>query len=355
MTTSTTTHTNGYQHVSGETLNLDNDVGFQELWWAIRPSMQSIRDYAPHLSYDECGERWDKAAAKAQELFDRVKKLPSGKDSMRDYDLEITRWGIYASQQDQDLANAIMCHRRIHGDVLDQAKALNIEYLLDVIASAKPGKHGRDATVEDFEDTPSAEIFAKLGLSVKRLVRIVDDDGSGKYHIETTGSENVYVGPIGVIASQNRFRSAVGDATGRFPKRVTKDAWDAISQKLLDATETLRPGDPGHPRSQTIADETRGLVRDYFETFKTVRYDLDKNDTPSDLGHRFDAFVKDGKHHLFISELSAWIADHTGERIAAKVLGPRLREAGFEHDPNCWVDGRRRKVWKVDSRIIGQW
>ena len=353
MTTSTTTHTNGYRHDSDPPLELELNKSRLD---------KSAGDQA--ASYYRMHHDLATDKNPALDIAEHRVKLPNGKNSMSDYDLAIAiplaNWGC----SDQAIADEIIKHRHYQDNENDLEKAFDSDYMTDLIRRAKttPARRSTnnrslyvtDRTAEDFDDTPAYYIFESLGLNIERLVKIVDDDGRGKFHIVTSDGETVFVGGAGVVMSENRFRVAVADAVGVVLKPQPRGVWPSIAQKLFDITETLRPGDPGHPRSQTIADETRGWVRDYFESFKTVRYD-DAEDAPSDVGHRFDPFARDGKHHIFITELSAWIADHTGERIAAKVLGPRLREAGFEHDPNCWVDGRRRKVWKVDSRIIGQW
>ena len=227
MTTSTTTHTNGYRYVVAETFELDPSLAIWETDW--------------NNALTEGRSEFEKPL---NDIFRHHKKLPNGKNSMADYDLALAKyaiatWSFWSGNRwkDQQIAHLIILHRKLVGIESDLEKAVDVEYVTDIIKKAR--NRDREPTAEDFDDTPAYYIFESLGLNIERLVKIVEDDGRGKYHIATSDGETVFVGGAGVVMSENRFRVAVADAIGIVMKPQPRGVWPSIAQKLFDVTEDV--------------------------------------------------------------------------------------------------------------------
>jgi len=293
----------------------------------------------------------------ARATYEHRKPLPSNDDSMSAYDLALASYAVAHGRSDQDIADMIIYHRRTKGDADDLEKGARVDYVQRTIVRARNGNTDAPVTKEQIEEKPIKDVLDQLGVSVKRIVKLVDDHGdAGRYRLETPDG-NIEMGGIDTITSESKWRNIIADATQVLPKRVPRGTWDSMAQRLLDIVVTLRPGDPGHPQTQTEVVETVEWLRDYFNTHGFAVIDdgsvvVDGEQSEEDIGvviERRIPFQITGERHIFIDHLIKWVDANRGVRLMQRIMGSRLRDAGMENG-RTYLGGARVTTWFISDR-----
>lgn len=175
------------------------------------------------------------------------------------YDMSLATMAAQAEWTDQEIADLLIAHRRKH----DADLKLREDYYQRTIDRARaPGTTA--AAIEQLGQSADVnatlEIISQLlGIQIDRMFRY---DTNPVTFGAMVDYREIRLGEADGINSQTKFRNKMAGATLVNINVLNKEAWVAVSQKLLDICETVDMGEETRP-----AAELWQLLLDYLAEY----------------------------------------------------------------------------------------
>lgn len=270
--------------------------------------------------------------------------------SLSTYDLSLASLALGAAWDDQEIADLLIAHRRMAGDI---GKALRLDYIERTIATARAARtdglpdaradlRGIETDAETAEDALS-RIRSQLRVPLRRIVRLGDEQPL--YALILDDGLEIILGRSSDLLQQTRVRALVLDATrGLVLPRLKGERWDAIVGLVVAHAEALGADEVAEIDLVSI---TNGWIHDYLADCPKP---LDVSDDTLRSGSPLRG--EDGSVLINAPELARWVSLYRSEKLTTRELALRLRACG--HQP-ARIDygperGRRtRRLWKVSA------
>jgi hypothetical protein len=187
------------------------------------------------------------------------------------------------------------------------------------------------------------EILGVLSRTTKiPLTRVVKYSGDDpRYRLETQLG-NIQLGNVNGLIAQNKLRSSIAAATGKYLRHFEADEWPPIAQLLLEACEEVERG-----QDATLAGMMSVWLRAYLR-------DKPPHETLEEADEGREPFQQGDGVFVFADNLRQWLGVQQGERLPRNVLTADLRAFGakpeqFELD----VKGKRttRSAWRIPAGL----
>lgn len=268
------------------------------------------------------------------------------------YDMSLASFAASAGWADQEIADLLIASRRKHGDDLK----LRHDYYSRTISRARE-RHARDKAADEMEDVVDELKDAKvsgddeevkhrrratmdalsnqLGIEILHFVKYLADPPS---YSMVTPTQEIHIGAISSILTQQKLREAVAQATGHIIDRFSRQSWDRISQAILDACEDQ---DTGMEATEA------GLVYVWLTEYLLARPPVTDAEEAVLSGH---PITDEHGVHIFGASLRHWLWVARGERVSSRELGRMLRAYGCAPSRlNIMVEGSRstRSAWTL--------
>lgn len=246
--------------------------------------------------------------------------------SESEYELSLATIAVAHGWSDQEIADLIVAHRRLHKHDL----LLNrISRVAVTIAKARRGfeeerahaalstQTGANSDVGGGKLAPGQvlkNVAKALGLGILRIVRYLDDPPEYRLLLE---DGEISLGEVKNILNPTAFRASVAAASGTLIRRYKNKEWDPIAQGILLACE-----DEGLGVESTVAARVTNWLRDYFEAAPpfTSRDDAIPHKAP---------FLWDGTAAFFLESFRQWLDVYRCEKFkSTKALGKVVRAGG---------------------------
>lgn len=266
------------------------------------------------------------------------------------YDLSLASMLVRAGATDQDIANSIFAWRKKHNE--DLKKAERRDYLMRTISMAR-SQSVSDAALDDVislaaqqepetairEDQETgdqrkkrieqiANISKALGISIKRIMKHGLE--SSTYSIELANGQDVTIGGIEAMFSQDRFRGKIADCTTIVIRQFKKPVWSSFVGVMLSSAVVIENSEATRSGEMTEWLE-RYLTRGDSPLF------FDDEWSAAVAGH--DPFVREGRIHVHCPTLRKFVRLDTGDIIDKQDMYDGLRLLGFRQES---VNARHR-------------
>lgn len=253
-----------------------------------------------------------------------------------EYDMAIANHLVNAGFTDQEIANAIVYHRRRHGD--PKNKASRTDYIKLTISKARSSarvtevQRRREEEVQEAvermvemadSEVPAAapvttSLFSKIvgGPEIKELIQDGRDPDMARYTLVFANGEELGIGTPADLLSFDRFKTRYVALTQHLPPRRTPTEWDGVVRSLLTAVQ-VREDD----------DSTReGQVASWVSAYLERRLSRDK-DRACQV---HDPFEKDEELFIPLASFVQWLRRAQGERVTSVDVKQLLHRVGFE-------------------------
>lgn len=276
--------------------------------------------------------------------------------SASSYDLSLASFAVEAEWTDQEIADLLIAHRRMHGEdlkltqyyyqrTIDRAK-IQIEDVQsdraadEVIEDAQAAVKNGDEEEKPIDKALLLEALAvKLGVKIDRIIRYRSEPIVYRMVINGQDTE---LGGSGVMLNQEEFRNRIADATNIVIKKQKPNKWDGIAQLLFNATEDEDLGMEGSPIQQAS-----GWIREYLDE----RIVLGAEDEWRDLANMHQPFTHDGQVWLSTTGMDGLlmgIYSSTGQHVQGYKMAIYLMANGWSYQEKTF-----RVAHKVTHR--GLW
>ena len=267
--------------------------------------------------------------------------MPDGSPSS--YDMAIASAGAYWEWTDQQIADAIHAHRRLHGS--DMSKAARRDYIERTIVRARGGvsspattepaeksdgtpKQPTVAVPEPVDDEPEnvdtdvarqhtlEQLRTKLGgLPLKRWLQRSDEAGSEQFSFVLEDGTEIVCGTGQDVLAQAKVRAAIYAQTHRYVDHYGKKTWGNVCKALAAIVEVV-----------PIEEDTRqGHLASCIEQYLSGRR-IGTEDSKDEAIEHGKPFVADGMMHIHTPDLTRWAAM---EKIKIPQIHKTMNEAGW--------------------------
>lgn len=289
--------------------------------------------------------------------------------SQSGYDLALADFGVDAGLSDQEIADLICYHRRLHG----QKPRKVADYYERTIAKARGERiagagnpvppvaasatHGAPVRPESgsLPANPSqshdhrAKAFEQLsnyaGVGVLRLVKLTGEEPSYRLHLE--GGLTLHFADVGKLINQTTVRNALVGATNRLVSKLRTKQWELVVAAMLSVLEE-EDGGPECDRG--------GMIRLYLDSYlRDVQFIPAIEGQPSHVARRplvlRDTVERKGAicavEVIAVSavDLQQHVSRTFGAPYSVKALASMLAAIG----------AKSRPVLHHGSRIQGRW
>jgi len=264
------------------------------------------------------------------------------------YDLALANYAAMAGWTEQEIANLLIAHRRHNGEDLKLRQDYYTRTISIALKNAEKYRAEEEITQiseleEQEEITPERReallqtLSALFGTRILQIIKYTTDPPA--YRLITEGG-SISLGDVENLIVQNKLRSKLAAATGRYLPRFKPDKWDNIAQQLLNCCV-----------EQDLGEETteKGQISAWLEQYLSDKSIMDSAEAAL---MSCDPFKKDGSTYIFLSDLQKWIRVVQMEKITPKNLGAMLRTIGAVPE-KIYIDtdkGRTsRSVWRLSK------
>lgn len=275
------------------------------------------------------------------------------------YDMSLASLAVIAGWSDQEIANLVVASRRKHGDDLklrldyysrtvaraheNHARVVAAEQMDEVTEVLKEARRsGDDEQVRDARRGAHESISQQLGVEVIRIIKFRATPPSYRMITPTVG---VDLGGPADILSWSTFKAQVAGATDWIIPRFKTQAWDRLTQMLLDVCEEQDTG---------IEATEQGQVQTWLDEYLTSRPPIEEVDQAVMTEY---PYLEAGQVHVFGANLRRWLWLQRSERVSQKDLGRMLRVFGCEPVRlTVSIDGgarTTRSVWRIPGEEGG--
>ena len=268
--------------------------------------------------------------------------------SLSTYDLSLASIAVSAAWSDQEIADLVVAHRRMHGGADDLRKALRRDYTIDrVIVPARRGHTAQTTELPELDDVahdPDSAlrpVSETLGVPVRRLRRW-GREGAYTYSLGLLRGDEIELGDATALLNQDRIRARLVDAAGIVIPGLKPERWRKVLALLLAHVEEIAVEEAG-PTQQVVA-----WVQSY----------LDQR-PPQAIGESISigAPFRDGAGAIWITanELRRYIRRARGEDLTERQVATRMRMVGCtaeQHEHSERGIRTRRRYWLVPPSLL---
>lgn len=295
-------------------------------------------------------------------VWDRKKlgRYQSWSDSQ--FDLSIASRLADAGASDQEIADALVHNRLLHGD--PKGKSGRQDYISMTIARARIRADLEDAREHEESQRAHAEdqlqvmasngetvdpertvsLFTKVlgGPEIKELIQDSRDPEQARFRLVLADGTEVPIGPAFNLMTADKFRVAFAVTTGYVVPDVKREKWHKIVQALLQAATVNEAADDTR-EARVIA-----WVADYADR------GLSNDKNAACQAH--DPFKYEGLLYVPLGPFVHWLRRMRGERYNEADVKQLLIAASFERvTVNYYKDNSKkssRSYWMADEDVL---
>lgn len=283
-----------------------------------------------------------------KQTWDRTRKGFSPSE----YDMALASAAAYNNWSDQEIADLIIAHRRLHGSDLK----LRIDYYARTISKAREGHEKEKAAdlnvATATKDEKLSFLGQEFGFPVLKIVKYDAEDP--QYRIYVTDDSSVKLGGVDGILSAERFKRSIAKVMGRvLPAAVTnRRRWERISQTMFDVAESADVGDEA---------TERGILFEWIISY------LDENPaSPADDSEERNKMAAIQQPFIWEDEVYICLGGDTGLEgymarrralITRKEMLAMLHAHGIKKARLSWRDNKQNKTisknyWRINKNLL---
>lgn len=251
--------------------------------------------------------------------------------SSSEYDLSLATTAVKAEWTDQEIANLLIAHRRLHGGDVD--KALRQDYVQRTLRKARTEQREAERTetldqaVADLDQIaesgggdPDVTIgaFNRLlgGPTVKEIIQDGRDPDTATFTLMLASGDPVRLGSGTNLLKIERFQERFMVVTGYVIPTVKRADWHRVVQALMTA-RVLR---------ESTDDTPEGVVLEWLRRYLHERVSNDPIEAPRQRA----PFRRDGYVYVVGDRLGDFVRSALRIRVTDPAVRDMLRHAGFE-------------------------
>jgi len=289
-----------------------------------RPSLaaQSALTVNPSASVpDDQLTRWMEADLRFRNTW--LRQRHDLKDqSQSGYDLALADFGVAAGLTDQEIADLLVHHRRIHG----QRQRTRLDYFERTIAKAR--EHAEAAVASVVAPPPDAsedagdkrrlfldELSRLFGVSIQEIRKITGKDPTYQMVIE---GQTLEFPSVGKLIDQRSLRLTLAAGLDRLIPKIKPKDWERVAQMLLDALTVTDGGEEN---------DLRGAAKLYLDHYLSETSFIDSiADQPVQTLRKPTVF--EGHVAICTSDLQPHINKVFGHNLSLKAVASMLTAIG---------------------------
>jgi len=288
------------------------------------------------------------------------------------YEYSIVSQLVYAQASVQDIIDAVLSWRRIHGENIRKFTDKNAYHrrrLVSQILKMQQEIEASDATEglstyrtmrgSGYEQGAMANsellkyISGRIGggIEVQKIEAIMTQPKTYQMH---TNFGFVELGGIENILKNSNFRQAVAEAISILPAQIQKtksdpEGWDPVAEAIMDSAEEIRM-DPEHTYLGALVEGLRSFCeRDDH---------ADDPEEAMDMGQYPFHHPDDGRWCVPLTGITRHLYLEGDSKITKNSIAKRLHQIGADSLQFQWrdADGRKRcrRVWKLPPNIFNE-
>ncbi len=286
------------------------------------PATQNALTVNPNASVpDERLARWMEADLRFRNTW--LRQRHDLKDqSQSGYDLALADFGVEAGLRDQEIADLLVHHRRIHG----QRQRTRLDYFERTIAKAREHAEAAVASIvapppdacEDAEERRRlllGELSRLFGVSIQEIRKITGKDPTYQMVIE---GEMLEFPSVGKLIDQRSLRLTLAAGLDRLIPKIKPKDWERVAQMLLDVLTVTDGGEEN---------DLRGAAKLYLDHYLSETSFID-----SIAGQPVQSLRKptifDGHIAVCTSDLQPHINKVFGHNLSLKAVASMLAAIG---------------------------
>lgn len=239
------------------------------------------------------------------------------------YDLALANAGVMIGLEDQEIADLIYTWRCKHGE--NGQKASRPDYIASTIGRARTGMDPGQV-LEVSESKPAdpraailKQISDQIGLPVVGWLQYGEENALYSLQLE---DRSIFIGPVGNVVSQSKFRAAVYEVLASMPKKQSAGSWTMLCNLLgkvrecVPAVECSRVG------------QALEWTEHYLDNSERPRCIDEEERTEHMRGNR-PWLDEDGHVWITTIKLFSHVKHVLGEPVMRRSFNPVLKAAGW--------------------------
>ena len=242
--------------------------------------------------------------------------------SQSGYDMALAAFGVEAGLTDQEIADLLVHHRRLHG----QRQRTRLDYFERTIRKAR--EHAEAAQLDACIPTPGPsedaaerrrlrlDEFSRLfGVSIQEVRKITGKDPTYQMVVE---GETIEFASVAKLIDQRSLRLTLAAGLDRLIPKIKPKEWERVAQMLLDALTVTDGGEEN---------DLRGAAKLYLDHYLSETSFIDSIEGQPVQSLRKPT-VYDGHIAICTSDLQPHINKVFGHNLSLKAVASMLAAIG---------------------------